>query len=149
MISRKRELEKAIKAALETFAGSSLDGVQVITARAAQELDNATVQILCNRQTPDGSLEDYNVFTTIEGAIVCSALITNTAPTIIELLEIQAENFIEQPTQTLIDAINAESLTIQVQDIQPGESEDGSNEETNRYIARYTFSANVRDLTDT
>jgi hypothetical protein len=149
MISRKREVEKAIKAAFEAFAGSALDDVQVSTSRFKQELDNATVQIVCNRQSNDGDLQNYPEFMQVDGAIVCSALITNTAATEIEALEIQAENFIEQDTQTLLNAINAESDTIELTDISPGEYEDGENAELARYIARYNFTANVRDLTDT
>lgn len=149
MISRKREVEKAIEAAFKTFAGAALAGVQVATSRRTQELDNATVQIVCNRQSADGDLTAYTEFMGVDGAIVCSALITNTAATVIEALEIEAENFIEQDTQTLLDAINAESATIELTDIHPGEYEDGVESELNRYIARYNFSANVRDLTDT
>jgi hypothetical protein len=149
MISRKRKVEAAVKAAFADYASAVLTGVQVATSRRVQELDSATVQVVCNKQSPDGTLDAYNVFVEVEGAIVCSAIITNAAPTQIESLELYAENFLELETPALLALINAESTDIEVLDIQPGEAEDGVDTETNRYISRYTFSARVKDLTDT
>lgn len=149
MISRKRETEKAILAAFEAYAAAVLTGVQTARSRRAKDLDKPLVQVVCNRQVPDGSLDEYNVFVTIEGAIVITDIITNADPTEIETLEAYAENFLETKTDDLLDLINPESDTVQLADIQPGESEDGFDSETNRYVSRYTFSANVYDLTDT
>jgi len=149
MISRKRKTEIDIKDAFATYAAAVLSGVQVATSRRAQQLDAATVQVVCNRQSPDGSLDDYNVFVEVEGAIVCTSLITNETPNQIEELELYAENFLETETAALLALINAESTEVELVDIQPGEAEDGVDTETSRYVSRYNFTARVRDLTDT
>jgi hypothetical protein len=146
MISRKRELERAILAAFTDFAGTALTGVNTYNSRQRHAQADAFVMITCPRQSPLEGMDEIATRMTVEGAIVCSALVTNQAATAIEALEIQAENFIEQKTSDLLADINAETSAIEVTDIQPGECEDGYDEEGKRYLSRYSFTAYVIDL---
>ena len=143
MISRKRELEKAIAAALQNWAGDGMPNAQVYTSRQKHENGVAQIIVTCNTQQPLEGIEEYVTRVQVSGAIVCNALVDNGTAAAIEELEILAENFVEMETSNLLTKINAETETITVTDFQPDQSDDGHDGDLQRYIARYSFTAFV------
>jgi hypothetical protein len=143
MISRKRELEKAIAAALQNWAGDGMPAATVYTSRQKRDNGGSQIIVSCNSQEPLEGIDEYVTRVQVSGAIICTALVDDGLPSAIEELEILAENFVEMQTTDLLTKINAETETITVTDFQPDQSEDGHDGDLQRYIARYSFTAFV------
>lgn len=147
-LSRRRKAEKAILAAFSTFAGTSITGVQTMTARNKTDLAPVSIRVHCNSQEPQQDESETIYAVEVSGTIIVTTSVDDDTISRIEELEGIAENFVEIETDEILVLLNAAGTAqgVSFLEWQPASAEDGVIDELRRYVSRYGFKAEVNHI---
>jgi hypothetical protein len=140
--SRKRLTEQAVKATLQTFAGTHLDGVQILIGRETLTQEVTNIRIHCGTSYPvedeTAPISNYKV----DGQISVEQSIDDNTRDEISTLEGIIESYIEQDTEDIVAALDGSGVQgFGCWEFQPGQCEDGLDEDKRKFLSTYTFTA--------
>ena len=145
--SRKRNLEEAVQETLETYAGTAIDGVQILLGRDITVQEPTHIRIHAGSQEPMTGEEDLLLNFRVTCTITVQQSMDRTRDQV-DTLDGIVEGYVEQDSDTIVSALNTCSVpNFGVWEFQPESCEDDIDEENRRYLSAYTFSAIVGHAT--